>query len=199
MIGQITKKIKSGFHFLGARFFSLESGQSPLFFHGLAHFLWWLANYLPGYMGITTRWGIGKLLLKKLGKYPNIRDHNIFRDGRNVEIGDFFSSGYYNYFAGGPITIGNNVRMANFVIIETTGHNFADTDKPIRQQGIYKKPVVIEDDVWIGDRVTILPGVTIGKGAVVGSGAVVPKDVPANSIVVGNPARVIGSREKSEN
>jgi hypothetical protein len=136
MISRIAKRIKTGLQFLCTRFFCLELGQSPLFFHGLVHFLWWSANYLPGYVGISTRWGIGKLLLKKLGKHPNFRDHNILRDDRNVEVGDNFSSGYFNYFGGGSIIIGNNVRMANFVIIETTGHNFADMDKPIREQGI---------------------------------------------------------------
>ena len=52
-------------------------------------------------------------------------------------------------------------------------------------------PVVIEDDVWIGFRVLVLKGVTIGKGAVVAAGAIVTKDVPAHSLVVGQPARVV--------
>lgn len=53
------------------------------------------------------------------------------------------------------------------------------------------KPIIIEDNVWIGSRATILKGVTIGEGAVVGSGAVVTRDVPARTLVVGNPAKVI--------
>ena len=57
------------------------------------------------------------------------------------------------------------------------------------------KPVVIGDDVWIGARVCILPGVTIGQGAVIGACAVVSKDVPAYSVAVGNPARVVKKRK----
>jgi maltose O-acetyltransferase len=53
------------------------------------------------------------------------------------------------------------------------------------------KPVVIEDNVWIGGGAILLPGVTIGRNAVVGAGAVVPKRVAANTVVAGNPARVI--------
>ena len=53
------------------------------------------------------------------------------------------------------------------------------------------KPVIIEDDVWIGTRVTILKGVTVGKGAIIGACSVVTKDVPPHSIVVGNPAKVV--------
>ena len=53
------------------------------------------------------------------------------------------------------------------------------------------KPVIVKKNVWIGAGVTILPGVTIGENAIVGAGAVVTKDVPANTIAVGNPARVV--------
>ena len=55
-------------------------------------------------------------------------------------------------------------------------------------------PVVIEDDVWVGARVIVLPGIRIGKGSVIGAGAIVTKDVPPFSICVGNPARIIRSR-----
>jgi len=173
--------------------FTLEPGQSPLFFHGIWHFLWWITNFVPGRLGVACRWGVGRFLLRKLGKYPHFRDHNIFFDGRNTEIGDYFSSGRYNYFAGGPIKIGNNVRMASFVILETTGHNIDDISRPIREQGIYRRPVIIEDDVWIGDRVTII-GVTVGRGAVVAAGAVVVANVDPYTVVGGVPAKIIKHR-----
>ena len=58
-----------------------------------------------------------------------------------------------------------------------------------------EKPVIIEDDVWIGSRVTILPGVTIGEGSVIGASAVVAKSVPPYSVVVGNPAKIVKTRK----
>jgi maltose O-acetyltransferase len=66
----------------------------------------------------------------------------------------------------------------------------------MNKQGIdVERPIVIDDDVWIGARVIILPGVHIGTGAVIGAGAVVTKDVPAYAVVGGNPARVIKMRK----
>ena len=56
------------------------------------------------------------------------------------------------------------------------------------------RPVIIEDDVWIGARVIILPGVTIGTGSVIGAGAVISKSIPPYSVAVGNPARIVKNR-----
>ena len=60
---------------------------------------------------------------------------------------------------------------------------------------VYAKAVRIEDGVWIGGGAVILPGVTVGRNAVIGAGAVVTKDIPANAVAVGNPARVIRYQE----
>jgi maltose O-acetyltransferase len=66
-----------------------------------------------------------------------------------------------------------------------------------RLQGLeVAKPVVIEDNAWIGGAAILLPGVRIGRNAVVGAGAVVTRDVPADTVVVGNPARVIRQIEQ---
>jgi maltose O-acetyltransferase len=95
----------------------------------------------------------------------------------------------------GPLTIGDNVMISPSVMIHTTNHAFKDASVLIGAQGYDPpRPVLIEDDVWIGARAIILPGVTIGRGSVVGAGAVVAKSIEPFSIVVGNPARVIGSR-----
>ena len=65
-------------------------------------------------------------------------------------------------------------------------------DAETRNQGLeYAKPIKIGNNVWIGGNVTILGGVTIGDNAVIGAGAVVTKDIPANAIAAGNPAKVI--------
>lgn len=99
---------------------------------------------------------------------------------------------------GGPITIGNGVRIAPLVMIFARNHNFADTDIPIYQQGITASPIIIEDDVWVAGKVMITAGVRIGRGSVIGAGAVVTKDIPPWSVAVGVPAQVIKTRKASE-
>ena len=86
--------------------------------------------------------------------------------------------------------------MGPEVVIYTRNHNTANPDVPMREQGMGEvKPVVIEDDVWIGARVCILPGVTVGTGSVLGAYTVVTKDVPPYSVVVGNPGKVVKNRK----
>ena len=85
-------------------------------------------------------------------------------------------------------------------IIYTRNHAFERTDIPMFRQGMSEtKPVVINDDVWIGARVTILPGVTVGKGAIIGAGSVVTKNIPEYAIVGGISAKVIKFRRGISN
>ncbi|KAI8169233.1 hypothetical protein K4K49_006539 [Colletotrichum sp. SAR 10_70] len=87
------------------------------------------------------------------------------------------------------VTIGDRVQFGPNVSIYTAGH---DTSVLSRIKFVeYGLPVTIEDDCWVGGGVTIMPGVTIGRGTTVGSGAVVTKSLPAYSVAVGSPARVI--------
>jgi len=105
--------------------------------------------------------------------------------------------GYKNDAAGdGSIIIGNGVRIAPHVVMVAANHVFDNPDIPIHKQGLRRKPIVIEDDCWLGARVNVTAGVTIGRGSVIGGGAVVTRDIPPYSIAVGVPARVIGSRKK---
>jgi len=94
------------------------------------------------------------------------------------------------------ITIGSHTLIAPGVFITDHAHNTAAAIR-LDEQGNRTAPVVIGNDAWIGTRAVILPGVTIGDGAVVGAGAVVTKDVPANAIAAGVPAKVIGTRGTS--
>lgn len=96
---------------------------------------------------------------------------------------------------GGEITIGNGVRIAPHVMIFAANHIFSDTSIPIYKQGVETAPIIIEDDVWIAGQVMVTAGVRIGHGSVIGAGAVVTKDIPAWSVAVGSPARVIKSRK----
>ncbi|KAI8232602.1 hypothetical protein K4K54_011736 [Colletotrichum sp. SAR 10_86] len=87
------------------------------------------------------------------------------------------------------VTIGDRVQFGPNVSIYTAGH---DTSVLSRIKFVeYGLPVTIENDCWIGGGVTIMPGVTIGRGTTVGGGAVVTKSLPAYSVAVGSPARVI--------
>jgi maltose O-acetyltransferase len=95
----------------------------------------------------------------------------------------------------GPVEIGADVMMGPRCVLLATSHDFSSVDVPMNQQGFSEpRPIVIEDDVWIGAGATILPGVRIGRGSIIGAGAVVPRDVPAWSVAVGNPARVVRDR-----
>ncbi|GAC1315202.1 MAG: DapH/DapD/GlmU-related protein [Chloroflexota bacterium] len=103
----------------------------------------------------------------------------------------------------GGVTIGNSVLIAPHVKILAINHTFSDPTRPVIEQGITGRGIVIEDGSWIGAGAVILDGVRIGQGAVVGANAVVSRDVPPHTLVVGSPARVVkhlsgddrGSRE----
>jgi acetyltransferase-like isoleucine patch superfamily enzyme len=102
------------------------------------------------------------------------------------------------------LTIGSHVLLAPGVFV-TDHHHRIGPDRYIDAQGVDSRPVVIEDDVWLGARSVVLPGVRIGRGAVVGAAAVVTRDVEAGAVVAGVPARVLrtraggsGSREDGE-
>jgi acetyltransferase-like isoleucine patch superfamily enzyme len=97
--------------------------------------------------------------------------------------------------ASSRISIGSDSLMGEYVSIRDSNHGTA-ADKGIRSQALTSADVSIGRDVWIGRGSCILKGVTIGDGAVVGANSVVTRDVPANAIFAGAPARQIGSRVK---
>ncbi|WP_437787767.1 sugar O-acetyltransferase [Sorangium sp. So ce1097] len=90
-----------------------------------------------------------------------------------------------------PITIGDDVLMGPNVQLLTPTHPVAP--EPRRQKWEAAKPITIGNNVWLGGGAIVLPGVTIGDNTVVGAGSVVTRDLPANVIAVGNPARVVRS------
>ena len=102
------------------------------------------------------------------------------RFGEHVFINHSFTA-----MSVGGIYLGDRVQIGPHVTIVTDNHDFAN------RSVLRCKSVKIGNGVWIGANVTILPGVTVGENAVIAAGAVVTKDVPANSIVGGNPAKVI--------
>ena len=108
--------------------------------------------------------------------------------GKNITVGKgvFINSGCCFQDQGG-IVLGDHVLVGHQVVFATLNH---DLD-PARRAGMQPAPIVVGDNVWIGAHATILAGVTIGENAVVAAGAVVTRDVPADTIVGGVPARVL--------
>ena len=142
----------------------------------------------------ALRRGVCRQIFNHSGKNINVNSGAYFGNGLKLKIGNDSSIGQ-NCQIANDVTIGCDVMMAPEVIIFSIGHQTSDTSTPMRLQGnAPARPVVIGDDVWIGQRAIILPGVTIGSGSIIGSGAVVTKDIAPFSVVGGNPARVIKSR-----
>lgn len=96
-------------------------------------------------------------------------------------------------FTGG-LLIGNNVRIGVNVNVISANHSFEDPTLGPNDQGGTSKGIIIHDNVWVGAGVTIVDGVEIGEGAVLGAGAVVTKNMPANSVCLGVPARAVRQR-----
>jgi acetyltransferase-like isoleucine patch superfamily enzyme len=135
-----------------------------------------------------------------IGKHALVRPTNAygFAIGEGLKIGNNSSIGPFAYIGcSGFIEIGDNVIMGPRVGIYAENHYFDDITIPIKEQGVNRQFVKIEDDCWIASNVVILAGVTIGRGCVIASGSVVTKDVPPNSVVAGVPAKVIKTRGKS--
>ena len=127
----------------------------------------------------------------ELGEDSIIEDFSAINNGVGpVIIGDRTKIGLSNTIIG-PVTIGNDIRLAQNITLSGLNHNYQDVSRPIHVQGVSTSPITIEDATWIGANVVVLAGVTIGKHCVVAAGSVVTKDIPAYSVAVGNPARVL--------
>lgn len=108
--------------------------------------------------------------------------------GKNIKVGKnvFINSGC-RFQDQGKILIGDSSQIGHNVVIATINHDL----NPNNRGDLYLQPVILEQNTWIGSNATILPGVTVGKNSVVAAGSVVTKDVPINTVVAGNPAKVI--------
>ena len=95
------------------------------------------------------------------------------------------------------VSIGRECVIADRVMLIDFDHGVVEVERPIRLQGIYKRDVRVGNNVWIGYGACILRGVTVGDNAIIGTNAVVTKDVPANAVVAGVPARVIRMRAEA--
>jgi acetyltransferase-like isoleucine patch superfamily enzyme len=126
-----------------------------------------------------------------LGDNSIIEDFCTINNGvGDVFIGNRTLIGMSNVVIG-PVTIGNNVILAQNIVVSGLNHEYRNADVPIMDQPILVAPIVIEDDCWIAANAVITSGVTIGKHSVIAAGAVVTKSIPPYSIAAGNPAKVI--------
>lgn len=110
--------------------------------------------------------------------------------GYNIEIGEnFYSNHNLVILDANKVVFGDNVLIGPNCGFYTAGHPL---DAETRNKGLeYAKPIKVGNDVWFGGNVVVLPGVKIGNNVVIGAGSVVTKDIPENSIAVGNPCKVI--------
>lgn len=114
-------------------------------------------------------------------------------DGVALEVGDGTSiAGNCVLSAARSVRLGRKVLLARNVYISDHIHAYGDTGRAVLEQGVEQiREVVVEDGAWLGQNVVVCPGVTIGRGAVVGANSVVLEEVPAHSLAVGAPARVV--------
>lgn len=156
--------------------------------------------YLCDYRDTEKKSAILKKLLGKVGKNVGIGVLFYCDHGKSIFIGDDVIVGLNCTFVdNAEIHIGNRVMIAPNVQIYTASHPTLPQERLIDNwEGVsptyfrtYAKPVIIEDNVWIGGGAIILPGVTIGKNAVIGAGSVVNKSIPENCVAAGNPCKVI--------
>jgi maltose O-acetyltransferase len=135
----------------------------------------------------------------------HLKGLNVLERDFDIEVnGDLFI-GARNYFGKNlkvvclaKIEIGDDCIIGDSVHFYDHDHNYRDLKQLIRQQGYTTKPIKVGNNVWIGAKATILKGVTINDGTVIGAGSIVTKDVPANAIVAGNPARIVKYRDNEK-
>jgi acetyltransferase-like isoleucine patch superfamily enzyme len=126
-----------------------------------------------------------------LGEWSTIEDFSCVNNAMGpVIIGSQTRIGLSNTIIG-PVTIGNNVNIAQHVVMSGLNHGYEDISVAPRSQTCSTATIHIADDCWIGANVVITAGVIIGKHCVIAAGSIVTKSVPEFSIVAGNPAKII--------
>ena len=144
---------------------------------------------------MPERQAVLQQLLGQIGQNSIIEPPFYCVYGQNIHIGDHvFLNVLCTILDCNEVRIGSHVMIGPLVQLYTAAH---DLQAEARNQGWeVAKPIVIEDNVWLGGGAIVLPGVRIGRNAVVGAGAVVTRDVRPNAVVAGNPARVIREIEQ---
>jgi len=158
--------------------------------HFLRLVLWRMVEKMQWMLPNVARLMLLRLFGAKIGRRCLICRGAKFYAPWNFECGDFVCVGpRAEVYCKSKVIMGNQVVVSQDSYLCTASH---DITSPVMK--LLTKSIKIGDNIWIASRATILPGVTVNDGAVVGACAVVAKDVPAWSVVVGNPAKVVGIR-----
>lgn len=154
-----------------------------------------LSRYKKGKIGLAIRYIFLRNIVKSIGSNVSIFEGVFILNPENLSIGNNVSIHPMCYIdAIGNISIANDVSIAHSVSIISFEHQFSDSQISIKDQKLVINPINIKDNVWIGLKATILSGVTVNSGSVIGANALVNKDVQANTVVAGVPARIINIR-----
>ncbi len=138
-----------------------------------------------------TRMDVHPFNLFELGAGATIENFCTINNGVGaVSIGDHTLIGMGSTLIG-PVRVGNDVILAQNIVMSGLNHEYKDITMPIHAQPVSVAPIIIEDECWIGANAVITAGVTVGRHCVIAAGSVVTKDVPSYSVAAGNPARVI--------
>lgn len=135
-----------------------------------------------------------------IGPYTIIQASGVLSNlGTGCSIGENSGIGAYSFIGcGGGVSIGSNVIMGQYVSFHSENHITARIDIPIRQQGVKREGIRIDDDCWVGAKATFLDGAHVGTGCVIAAGTVVRGVIPPYSIVAGVPGRIIRSRKNDD-
>lgn len=162
------------------------------------------ARHLPwsprpgGRLARRLRGLLAQSMLDECGEDVNVEHGAWFGSGKGIRLGDRSDLGM-DVLVIGPVHVGKDVMMGPRCVLLASAHETRRVDVPMNQQGFREdRPIVVEDDVWIGAGCIVLPGRRIGTGSIVGAGSVVVTDVPPYTVVAGNPARVVKHRRAGD-
>lgn len=188
-IKRVRNRLSSYYNLLRLKMYGVEHGAHCVIHGKLYINLFSTAKVKIGdNLYFSSGWGINALCANKRGVI-------YATENANITIGNNVGMSSVVLWAHESITIGNHVKIGgNSILIDTDSHNM---DYLVRR-GQYtdwgvSKPIVIEDDVFIGVNCIILKGVTIGARSIIAAGSVVTKSIPADCVAGGNPAKVIKS------
>ncbi|MDM1465222.1 acyltransferase [Myroides odoratimimus] len=160
--------------------------------NSLKMFFWDSVSFFGGKIFVGIRYVLLKSMCKQIGDNVYIGKYVVLKNLSKIELGSNVSIHDYTYIDGaGGLSIGDNVSIAHNCSILTTNHQWDDLSVPIKYNKEECKSVVILEDVWLGCGVRVLAGVSIKSRSIIAAGAVVVKDVDANTIYGGIPARLI--------